>query len=134
MTTKSKPRTVRPAKPVAGAYREIAGPSPADIKARLTPLQHQPMTAEQADAVLAKNGVPPAEETWCQALTALGAVASRTCRRGCELFGEALIAVASPLLTASVDGMCVVVFGVTVWELWRPTEALADAFLAWCSG
>jgi hypothetical protein len=28
--------------------------------------------------------------------------------------------------------MVVVVFLVTIWELWRPTEASADAFLAWC--
>jgi hypothetical protein len=93
------------------------------------------MTPERADEVLAKNGVPPAkpEETWGQALVGLGAVASRTCRRGVELFGAALIAVAGPLLTAAVDGLGILIAGVTVWELWRPAVALADAFLAWCS-
>ena len=55
MTTKNKPRTVRP----ANAFKSIASPSPADIKARLTPLQQPPMTPEKADLVLAANGVPP---------------------------------------------------------------------------
>jgi hypothetical protein len=133
MTAKTKLRTVRPPRPAPNAFQSIASPSPSpgDIRRNLTPFQ-QPMTAAQADAVLAKNGVPPAkpEETWGQAIAALGSVAWRTCRRGFELFGEALIAVAAPLLTAAVDGLGLVVMGVTVWELWRPTEALADAFLA----
>jgi hypothetical protein len=49
-----------------------------------------------------------------------------------ELFGEALIAVAAPLLTAAVDGLGILIAAMTVYELWRPTEALADAVLAWC--
>jgi hypothetical protein len=107
------------------------------------PCRHQSQTpaapaaahdCRTADAVLSKNGVPPSppEETWGQAIPALGAVAWRTARRGFELFGEALIAVASPLLTAAVDGLGMLVAAITVYELWRPAEALADAFVAWC--
>jgi hypothetical protein len=129
MTTKNKPRTVRPSRPAPNAFKAITSPSPADIKARLQPLQQPPMTDEPANAVFAKNGVPPAkpEETWGQAIAALGAVAWRTCRRGCELFGTALIAVAAPLLTAAVDGLGVLVFILTIYELWTPAKALADA-------
>jgi hypothetical protein len=133
MTIKTKPRTVRPSRPAPNGFKSIASPSPAQIREKLQPLR-QPMTPERADAVLAKNGVPPAkpEETCGQAIAALGSVAWRTCRRGVELFGEALIAVAAPLLTAAVDGLGILIAAMTVYELWRPTEALADAVLAWC--
>jgi hypothetical protein len=41
-----------------------------------------------------------------------------------------VIAVAAPLLTAAVDRLCILIAAVTVYELWRPVEALADALLA----
>jgi hypothetical protein len=144
--TKSKPRvSARPAKPAAGAYKPINAPSPdADIqhfRDRIQGLQQAPMTEDQANGVLAKNGVPPptpmsgqipakppAAETWGDAFRAV----MRIPRRGLELIGAALIAVAAPLLTAAVDGLGVLVVAVTVWEGWRPATALADAFMAWC--
>lgn len=137
MTSKAKPRTTRIPKPAPNAFRSIASPSPAQISEKLKPFLQPPMTPEQAEAVFAKNGVPPAKpiepdepvETWRQAAVGLGAVTWRTARRGIELFGAALIAVAAPLLTAAVDGLGILVAAITVYELWRPTEALADAML-----
>jgi hypothetical protein len=99
------------------------------------------MTEALANGVFAKNGVPPpapmadpipakppAAESWSDAFRAVMKVP----RQGLELIGEALIAVAAPLLTAAVDGLGILVVAVTVWEGWRPATALADAFMAWC--
>jgi hypothetical protein len=122
MTTRTKPRATRSSKP-------IATPSVAQIREKLEPLQQTPMTPAQADAVLAKNGVPPAE-SWSQAAAALWRCCWRLICRATELFGTATVAVACPLLTAAVDGLGLVVAGVTVWELWRPAVALADALVA----
>lgn len=129
MTNRTKPKTIRPVRHQPNAFKAFASPSPAQIREKLQPLQ-QPMTAAQADAVLAKNGVPPAEEARGQA-TGLCKSAACVGRKALELFGEALIAVVAPLLTAAVDGLGILVAAVTVWELWKPTEALADRLLAW---
>lgn len=131
MTAKARHRAIRP----PNAFKAIASPSPAQIREKLQPLQ-QPMTAAQADAVLAKNGVPPAkpEETWGQAIGAIWMACKRVSRKALELFGEAVIAVAAPLLTAAVDGLGVTIVVVTAYELFWPAVAMADAFLAWCSG
>jgi hypothetical protein len=50
------------------------------------------------------------------------------------LVGTALIAVVTPLLTAAVDGLGLLIAGMTVCELWHPVEALADAVLKWSAG
>jgi hypothetical protein len=50
----------------------------------------------------------------------------RTIRRLVELIGTAIIAVAGPVLTAAVDGVCDVMFALTIWELWSPAKAVAD--------
>jgi hypothetical protein len=88
------------------------------------------MTEEQADVVLAANGIPPAK-----APTPPKAPKERRALVGACWFGsltaQAVIAVATPLLTAAVDGLGILIAGMTIWELWHPVEALADHFLAW---
>jgi hypothetical protein len=119
-------------------------PSRDDIASRVSqikPYQPTKPTAEEADAVLAANGIPqtkavppaavapcPGVETWSDAFLAN----FKMLRHFVELVGHAVIAVATPLLTAAVDGIGVLVVAVTVWEGWRPATALADAFIVWC--
>jgi hypothetical protein len=54
----------------------------------------------------------------------------RMLRRFVELVATAFVSVASPILTAAVDAVCVVVFVLTIWELWTPAKTIAEAFLA----
>lgn len=111
-------------------------PSPKDIAAGLKPYQPKSMTQEEADAHLTANVIPAAippspaapskkEETWAEAFAWLG----RICLRGVELLGEAVIAAATPLLTAMVDGIAGVAFALTVWEFWRLAKPTADSLV-----
>lgn len=116
-----------------------ASPSPADIRRALAEKlpQPTPMTVAQADAVLVANGIPPApvevtpKETWCSEIRGIGRDAVKVGRDAIRLFTQALVAVFGPLLTAAVDGLGILIAAMTIYELWHPTEAMADAFLAY---
>ena len=46
------------------------------------------------------------------------------------MVGTAIVAVATPIMTAGVDGICVTVLvALAIWELWSPTKAIADQAL-----
>ena len=158
MTAKTKPKTPRRSMPRPKEYKlldssrsenkadEMPGgvrlaPTPADIRRALTAQLSKPgtpLTPAEADRILAANGIPPAKppspapEGWLAALKSLASDTGKLSVRGVELFGTAVVAVATPLLTAAVDGLGLLIAAMTVWELWHPVEAMADRFVAWC--
>lgn len=119
------------------ATTKAKAPSPAAVQTAVARLQTipgpapLPSTEAERDAVLARVAPPAApQETWRQAFLYDLRLTGRVLRRFVELVGEAVIAVAAPLLTAAVDGLAVIVFVLTIWELWAPAKAIADHLAA----
>jgi hypothetical protein len=64
------------------------------------------------------------QETWVRAC-ASPCMDTMKARR-CLLEVRGLTALVKPILTASVDGICVAVFCMTIWEQWTPAKWGAD--------
>jgi hypothetical protein len=97
-----------------------------------TPVQPaQENSPAKAASAIADTPSKAPEETRGQATAGVWVSAKKHGRWLGWLGGEAAVAVATPLLTAAVDGLGVLIAAMTVYELWKPTEALADWLLSW---
>lgn len=142
--TKPKARTTRPPRPPPHAYAALPEgrvPAAAPVSPTISAAPSSPRPAPSPNDIenalqrfqpeaLAAKGVSRVPETWSDACKGLARDIGRIIRRAVELFGEALVAVAWPLLTAAVDGIAVLVFVLTIYELWTPAKAIADALAA----
>jgi hypothetical protein len=70
------------------------------------------------------------DETMHEAAAGLAQDAGRALRWCIEKIGEAVIRVASHFLAATIYGMSVVVFILTIYEIWTPAKFIADAVAA----
>ena len=156
--TRSKPRSSRPPTPPPRAFTKLthsaaaaeapARPqalSPATIALKLEPYQPKALTGADADAVLARNGIPPAkppspiaprktlrEAFWGDVRIAQGACrwVGRKALKLWELFWEAVVRVTAYLLLGMLLALSGLVGILTIYELWTPAKTIAHAVAA----
>jgi hypothetical protein len=138
MTMKSKPRTTKIQRPAPNAFRKLV-PTPAAVQDAVAKIQTIPQpaplpkTEAETDAVLARVAPPAKPYTWSDATHDLMRDAvdlSRWTGRKLQRLGELVIyslnVVASHVLAAMLYGISLVVFVLTIWEMWTPAKTIAD--------